>query len=68
MNSEDYQYILNTTFKETLEYYNLNLPDVHLQHDNDPNHRSKSTTNLIKENCINVLTDWPPQSPDLNPI
>ena len=37
------------------------------QHDNDPKHTAKCTTNFLLNAGIEVL-DWPPQSPDLNPI
>lgn len=37
------------------------------QHDNDPKHTSKVVENWIKEQKIKKL-QWPPQSPDLNPI
>src|SRR5690349_15919032 len=37
------------------------------QHDNNPEHTSKSTTQFIKDCGIKVLS-WPAQSPDMNPI
>lgn len=37
------------------------------QDDNDPKHRAKKTTNLLKSHNIKHL-EWPPSSPDLNPI
>ena len=37
------------------------------QHDNDPKHTAKATTEWIKKKHIKVLK-WPSQSPDLNPI
>ena len=36
------------------------------QHDNDPKHTAKLTTQWLKEKKVNVLA-WPSQSPDLNP-
>jgi transposase len=35
--------------------------------DNDPKHKSKRTQEWFRINKVNVL-DWPPRSPDLNPI
>ncbi len=38
-----------------------------LQHDNDPEYTSKTTTALLKKLRVKVM-DWPSMSPDLNPI
>ncbi|KAK3537631.1 hypothetical protein QTP70_017024 [Hemibagrus guttatus] len=38
-----------------------------LQLDNDPKHTSKSTSEWLKKNKMNT-SEWPSQSPDLNPI
>lgn len=38
-----------------------------LQHDNDPKHTAKMTTQWSKEKKVNVRA-WPSQSQDLNPI
>ncbi|ORD98366.1 TCB2 [Hepatospora eriocheir] len=35
--------------------------------DNDPKHTSRLISNWLDEKEIEVL-DWPPQSPDMNPI
>ncbi|CAK9826018.1 Transposable element Tcb1 transposase [Anthophora retusa] len=37
------------------------------QQDNDPKHKAKITTKFLEDNNITIL-DFPPQSPDLNPI
>ncbi|EIE82035.1 hypothetical protein RO3G_06740 [Rhizopus delemar RA 99-880] len=68
MNSKLYTHILSTTYQESLAYYGLKHCDVLFQHDNDPKHKSRHTTNWLSDNGISVLKDWPPQSPDLNPI
>ncbi|KAG1139215.1 hypothetical protein G6F46_005428 [Rhizopus delemar] len=68
MNSEVYQEILSTSLKDTMVYYGLNWETSVFQHDNDPKHRLKSTTQWMKDNDIVYIEDWPSQSPDLNPI
>ncbi|KAG0803751.1 hypothetical protein G6F20_013247 [Rhizopus arrhizus] len=68
MNSELYQEILTTSLKDTMEYYDLNWETSVFQHDNDPKHRSKSTTQWMKDSGMVYIDDWPSQSPDLNPI
>lgn len=42
-------------------------PHVFIQ-DNAPIHVSRSTKVWFQEHGVNVRMDWPPQSPDLNPI
>ncbi|KAG1079050.1 hypothetical protein G6F42_023951 [Rhizopus arrhizus] len=68
MNSELYQEILTTSLKDTMEYYALNWEASVFQHDNDPKHRSKSTTQWMKDSVMVCIDDWPSQSPDPNPI
>ncbi|KHJ77910.1 hypothetical protein OESDEN_22470 [Oesophagostomum dentatum] len=41
--------------------------NCHLAHDNDPKHKSRFTQEWLSKNNI-VCLDWPPESPDLNPI
>src|SRR6478735_5724647 len=68
MNSDLYQHILDTTLRETMEYYDMDWSTAYFQHDGDPKHRSKSTIQWLNANGVNYIDDWPAQSPDLNPI
>jgi len=38
------------------------------QQDNDPKHSAKETCEAFKEEGVTNIMEWPPQSPDLNPI
>ena len=62
-----YKLILEEDLLETIEWYGLDAERVIFQHDNDPKHRARSVQNWLDEQPFEVL-DWPPQSPDLNPI
>jgi hypothetical protein len=59
--------ILNHEFLDTLEFYGYSNNEIVFQQDNDPKHTSRRARNWFEENEIELL-DWPPQSPDLNPI
>ena len=55
-----------------LEVLDANLPgnyepDLYFMHDNAPIHTTRVVIDWFEENGIDV-TDWPPFSPDLNPI
>ena len=52
MKSEDYQHILDTTYRDTMEYYSLDWSAMHFQDDNDPKHRSASTKNGLKNRTL----------------
>lgn len=67
MNAEVYCEILNTSFKDSIEYWNLSTSEIIFQQDNDPKHTSKLAKKWFEDEEITVL-DWPAQSPDLNPI
>ena len=67
MDAELYTTILSGEFMQTLEFYGMDREDVVFQQDNDPKHTSRLATQWFQDNSVEVL-DWPPQSPDLNPI
>jgi transposase len=67
MDAELYVRILGDEFIRTLDYYGLDKERIFFQQDNDPKHTSRIARRWFEENQIQVL-DWPPQSPDLNPI
>ncbi|KAG0975222.1 hypothetical protein G6F29_011689 [Rhizopus arrhizus] len=68
MNADVYQHILDTTLRDTMEYYNFNWSNIYFQHDNDPKHKAKSTIAWLDNHQVRYISDWPAQSPDLNPI
>jgi len=66
MNQFHYQDILTRNLHESAKKLGLKRRFI-FQQDNDPKHKSKSTMQYLAKNKITVL-DWPPQSPDINPI
>jgi transposase len=50
-----------------MEYYGMEKESAIFQQDNDPKHTSKKARKCLQDLNMNVL-EWPPQSPDLNPI
>jgi transposase len=67
MDADVYCEILNTSLKDSLEYWGLSNDEIIFQQDNDPKHTSRAATKWFRGNKMRVL-DWPAQSPDLNPI
>ena len=62
LNSTEYQSVLS---RGLLGSYS---PDEIFMQDGAPCHRSSSTLSYLDSKYICVLSDWPPQSPDLNII
>ena len=65
MDKEMYKGILNDVM---LPYAEENMPLVwQFMHDNDPKHTAGVVKHFLRKENVRVL-EWPPQSPDLNPI
>jgi hypothetical protein len=68
INSDLYQYVLGTTYFDTLRYYGLQYDDVIFQQGDVTCHTSDPTYNWMDNKDITYISDWLPNSPDLNPI
>ncbi|CAK9820308.1 Transposable element Tcb1 transposase [Anthophora plagiata] len=66
MTADTYIDILRENLEVSLTQLGLENSFI-LQQDNDPKHTAKKTKKFFTSNHIKLL-DWPPQSPDLNPI
>lgn len=58
---------LEQTIDFTMEKLGLRRDQVIFQQDNDPKHTSKLVKEYLQDQSYQVM-EWPPQSPDLNPI
>ncbi|MBM6386306.1 MAG: transposase [Paenibacillus sp.] len=71
MDKDLYKSILEGEQNATIDFLcqklNLNRSQVVFQHDNDPKHTSNLVKNYLHSQEYQVM-EWPPQSPDLNPI
>jgi hypothetical protein len=67
MNKEMYVEILADEMSGSLEHLGLNRAEVVFQHDNASTHKAKVCLDCLDDHGIEVM-EWPPYSPDLNPI
>lgn len=68
LNSTKYINLLKDDLPNYLDdLYGLHRDDWHFMQDNAPCHKAKKTMEWLKNERIPLL-DWPPTSPDLNPI
>jgi hypothetical protein len=67
MNRLDYINILENNLLPFIRSKHYKQPYA-FQDDNAPVHTAKDVKNWIIQKWVKVLSDWPSQSPDLNPI
>ncbi|KAJ1304965.1 hypothetical protein OPQ81_006097 [Rhizoctonia solani] len=67
LNKELYMEILDDEFKQTLEYYGLDMEEVIFMQDNASAHKAKIVQDWFQEHGLEVF-EWPANSPDLNLI
>lgn len=67
MDQHLYKEILEDELFQTIEWYHMDADRVIFQQDNDSKHKARSVREWLNEQPFEVM-EWPPQSPDLNPI
>ena len=68
MDAEVYTSILDDYLLKTIKYYRIKRGDFYFQQDNDSKHTSRLAEEWFDQHHVNLLLEWPAQSPDLNPI
>jgi hypothetical protein len=67
VNTQKYITVLRTVLLPLLR--TIKYSHFYYMQDNAPAHKSKATLHyLVDEHNVKLLPDWPPKSPDLNPI
>src|SRR5216684_1114324 len=67
MDADQYVAILEDHLVPSIEESGIFEEEAIFQQDKDPKHTSKKAKKWMEDHNISLL-DWPPQSPDLNPI
>ena len=68
MNAKQYIKILSSNlFQSAKMCFDRDDTDWIFQQDNDPKHTARATDDWLEQKGVNRM-EWPPQSPDLNPI
>src|SRR4051794_9768005 len=67
MDAGVYTSILNDYLLPTIKYYKLKKNKLIFQQDNDSKHTSNAAHGWFRSKKSDLL-EWPPQSPDLNPM
>src|SRR5713226_1137107 len=67
MDGDQYVAILEDHLVPSIEESGIFEEEAIFQQDNEPKHTSKKAKKWMEDHNISLL-DWPPQSPDLNPI
>ena len=67
MNSQVYLDILDLQMLGTIERQGLDEAEIIFQHDNDLKHTSSLLQRWLGQQDFSIM-EWPPQSPNLNPI